>query len=199
MRTDATKVTQECYTTIIEASLYSSVIWNTFWEHSGTTQIHQKLLLTDSSETLRRSIKLKILSICGGHLPSSCPLDKADIAARYWGTIANILPGTVQKADQSDQLFELAQHVFRVYDEYHRSEVELRLLTRAWSSLLLTYSHAEIPGRYEVDHVVLGFTKLMLCALPSLKSFKKPLNAGRLMSSIFYEFLFPRYSRVPIY
>jgi len=184
---------------IIEASLYSSVIWNKFWEHSDTTQIHQKLLLADPSETLRRSIKLKILSICGGHLPSSCPLDKADIAARYWRTIASILPGTVQKADQSDQLFELAQHVFRVYDEHHRSEDELRSLLRAWSSLLLSYSHAEIPGRYEVDHVVLGFTKLMLCLLPSLKSFKKPLNAGGLMSSIFHEFLFPRYSYMPVY
>ena len=42
----------------------------------------------------------------------------------------------------------------------------------------------------EVDFVVLGFTKLLLSCIPSLKSFKKPLNAGPLVDKIFRKFLF---------
>lgn len=198
MRTGATKVTQECYATIIEASLYSPVIWNTLWKHPEITQIHRTLLLTDPHENLRRSIKLKILSICGGHLPSSCPLSTADIVFRYWKTIADILPGTVLQADRSDQLFELAYSVFRVYDEHHRSEENLRSLLQDWGSWLLAYNHTEVPGRYEVDNVVLGFTKLLGCLVPSLKSYKRPLNAGGLISHIFQKFLFIRYVYVHV-
>ena len=191
--TGATKLTQDCYATILEASFYSSIVWETFWESSEVSQIHRTLLLTDRRETLREHIKLKILSVCGGHLPLSCPLSTADIASRYWIAIASILPGAVQEAEQSVQLFELAQHVFRVYDEYRRSEDNLRSLLRSWSSWLLAYNHTEFPGRYEVDNVVLGFTKLLLCLVPSLKSYKRPLNAGALISSIFQKFLFTRY------
>lgn len=174
--------------------MYSSVIWKAFWEHPQALRIHRELLLTDPRETLRSAIKLKILSICGGHLPSSCPLSAADISVRYWETIADILPGAVEQIDQSDQLLELAQHVFRVYDEYHRSEDNLRSLLHTWSSSLISYSHTEIPGRYEVDHIILGFTKLLMCLIPSLKSYKHPLNASGLISTLFQKFLFTRYN-----
>lgn len=174
--------------------MHSSVVWNTIWEHSEALHVHRELLLTDTREKLRSSIKLKILSICGGHLPSACPLSVADISVRYWETIAEILPRAVEQPDRSDQLLELAQHVFRVYDEHHRSEDNLRSLLQTWSSLLVSYSHTEIPGRYEVDHVVLGFTKLLMCLLPSLKSFKHPLNSSELISALLQKFLFTRYT-----
>lgn len=174
--------------------MYSSVFWNTIWEHSEALLVHRELLLADKRETLRSSIKLKILSICGGHLPSACPLSAADISARYWETIADILPHAVEQPDRSGQLLELAQHVFRVYDEHHRSEDNLRSLLQTWSSLLVSYSHTEIPGRYEVDHVVLGLTKLLTCLIPSLKSYKHPLNSSELISALFQKFLFTRYT-----
>ncbi|KAH6625648.1 hypothetical protein C7974DRAFT_396461 [Boeremia exigua] len=184
------KFIHECYSTILEASLYSHVIWETFWGHPQIPQIHRTLLLSDTRATLRDKIKLKILYICGGHLPSSCPLSTADIVSRYWTTIASILPEAVQEVEQSVQLFDLAQSVFRSYDEHHRSEENLRSLLRSWSSWLLAYDHTEIPGRYEADNVVLGFTKLLLCLVHSLKSYKRPLNAGSLISSIFQKFMF---------
>jgi ubiquitin carboxyl-terminal hydrolase 34 len=56
--------------------------------------------------------------------------------------------------------------------------------------LLLHYNHEEFVGRDEVDFVVLGFAKLLLSCIPSIKSFKKPLNAGPLMEQIFRKFLF---------
>lgn len=156
-------------------------------------QIHRTLLLTDERENLREYVKLKILSVCGEHLPSSCPLNTAEIASRYWNVIVSIVPGASQAPEQSTQLFELAQHVFRVYDEHHRSEDNLRSLLRSWSSLLLAHNHSEIPGQYEADNVVMGLTKLLLCLIPSLKSYKHPLNAGALISSVFQRFLFNRY------
>ncbi|KAF3033433.1 hypothetical protein E8E12_003281 [Didymella heteroderae] len=187
---DAAKVAQECYATILEASLCCPTVWKTFWEHPEVAQIHRRLLLTDQRENLRKHIELKILSVCGGDLPSSRSLDTADIASRYWTIIASILPGAPQAYEQSMQLFELAEHVFRVYDEQHRNEDNLRALLQSWSSLLLAYNHSEVPGRYEADSVVMGFTKLLLCLVPSLKSYKRPLNADRLISSLFQTFLF---------
>lgn len=178
--------------------MYSQVIWQTFWTHPQVNHIHRALLLTDTRETLRESIQRKVLSVCGGHLPSSCPLDAADIASRYWAAIASILPETVQEAEKSVQIFELAQHVFRVHDEHHRSEENSRSLLRSWSSCMLAYNHTEVPGRYDADNVVLGFTKLLLCLVPSLKSFKRPLNAGSLITSIFQKYLFTRYVRTEI-
>jgi len=63
-------------------------------------------------------------------------------------------------------------------------------LLMSWSNLLLSYTHEEFVGRDETDFVVLGFTKLLLCCILSLKSFKKPLNAGPLMEQVFHKFLF---------
>ncbi|KAJ4986384.1 ubiquitin carboxyl-terminal hydrolase [Stagonosporopsis vannaccii] len=186
----AAKFTLESYATILEASLYSQVIWETFWEHPQVLKIHQALLLTDTREPLRQSIQQKILSVCGGHLPSSCPLDTADITLRYWKAIESILHEAVQEVEQSVQVFELAQQVFSVYDEHHRSEETLRSLLRKWSTWLLAYSHIEVPGQYDPDNIVLGFVKLLLCLVPSLKSYKRPLNAGALITSIFQKFLF---------
>ncbi|KAJ4343616.1 hypothetical protein N0V95_006624 [Ascochyta clinopodiicola] len=190
--TSAATVTQECYATILEASLYSSAVWQTFWKHSQVAHVHRVLLLLDEREILREHIKLKIFSLCGGHLSSSCALDTADIASHYWIAIANILPEVAHKSEQSVQLFQLAEHVFRAHDEHSRSEETLRSLLHSWSSSLLAHTHSEVPGRYRVDNVVLGLTKLLLCLIPSLKSYKRPLNASALISSIFQKFLFTR-------
>jgi ubiquitin carboxyl-terminal hydrolase 34 len=192
LQTNVTTVTQECYATIIEASTYSYAVWEAFWKHPQVLDIHRVLLLTNERQSLREQIKLKILSVCGRHLPSSCPLSTADIASHFWAVVVSILPEAVHEAKQSVQLFELAEHVFRTHDEYERREDTLRSLLRSWSTLLLAHNHTEIPGRYEVDNVVMGFTKLLLGCIPSLKSFKHPLNAGALISSIFQKFIFTR-------
>ena len=189
----ATKIAEESYAAILEASLCCPVVWSTFWDHPEQAQIHRTLLLTDQREGVREYVKLKVLSVCGGHLPSSCSLDTAEVVSRYWTIVATILPDASQAAEQSTQLFELAQFVFRVYDEHHRNEDNLRLLLGSWSSFLLAHNHSELPGQYERDDVVMGFTKLLLCLIPSLKSYKHPLKAGALVSSIFQRFLFIRY------
>lgn len=190
--TEFTTLAQECYATTLEASLYSSAIWEAFWAHPENAYIHRTLLLTDRRNDLRESIKLKILSVCGGHLPSSCLLTTSDIASRYWHVIGPILPETTQNPATSIQLFDLAEHVFRSQDEYDRNEDTLRSFLRTWSSLLLAYNHSELPGRYEVDNVVLGFTRLLSSLVHSLKSYKRPLNAGALISSIYQKFLFTK-------
>jgi ubiquitin carboxyl-terminal hydrolase 34 len=80
--------------------------------------------------------------------------------------------------------------VFRTYDEYERNEEALRSFLTQWSNLLLNHDHREFIGREEVDYVVLGLTKLLLGCILSLKSFKKPVNAGALMADIFKKYIF---------
>jgi ubiquitin carboxyl-terminal hydrolase 34 len=185
-------VVQTCYATVVEASLHSRAVWEAFTNHPDVVRVHEMLLLTGARAPVRENIKLKIISICGGHLPSACPLSKPEIVAQYWNIVSRILPKVIQHAEQSDQLFGIAEHVFRTDDEHHRNEESLRAYLACWSTLLLGYRHRETPGGSEVDRVVFGFTRLLRCCIASLRSFKKPLNACSLMISISEKFVFIR-------
>lgn len=148
------------------------------------------LLLGDARQSVREHIARKIASVSGGDLPSTCPITKGEIASRFWTVINVILPDAVRYPEQSQQLFEIAEHVFRANDEYERNEALLRSSLLRWSDLLLSHDHQSFAGRDEIDFVVLGFTKLLLGCVMSIKSFKKPLNGGALMEKIFNKYIF---------
>lgn len=189
-------VTCNCYATILEASLHSRKVWEAFVSRQDILSLHQRLLLVDRRLALRHSVVQSIASVCGGDLPSTSPLSGIELAAFYWKVISSILPETVRYCNQSAQLFTIAEQVFRRNDESDRDENSLRGFLTSWSRLLLNYRHEEFVGRDDVDIVVFGFTKLLLCCIQSLKSFKKPLNVGRLMEEVFRKFLFPLYTEI---
>jgi ubiquitin carboxyl-terminal hydrolase 34 len=178
------------YGTVLEACLHSRGVWEAFANSSDVLALHQALLLTDPRKQVREHIAQSIASVCGGDLPSTSPLSSSEAAARFWAIISKVLPETIRHPGQSEQLFDIAEQVFRTHDMHDRDEQSLRSSLSCWSDLLLNYKHEEFVGRDEVDHVVLGFTKLLLSCILSLKSFKKPLNAGHLMEHIFRKFLF---------
>lgn len=178
------------YGVLIEASLHSDAMWKAFVDNPASMRVHRALLLTDSRIVLRETIAKKIASVCGGDLPSTCPLTKGEIAAHFWSVIETILGNAAGWTTCSKQLFEIAEQVFRTNDEYNRSEESLRSLLTDWSGLLLEHKHKEFVGRYHVDHYVLGLTKLLLLCIISLKSLKKPVNAGFLIERVFRKYLF---------
>jgi ubiquitin carboxyl-terminal hydrolase 34 len=188
---DAT-VIQDCYGTILEASLHSRVVWEAFVEHPQVLRLHQVLLLSDPRQSVREHVSRKIASVCGGDLPTTCPLTKGEIASRFWAVVSTILPDSVRLPAQSQQLFDIAEHVFRANDEYTRNESSLRLCLKTWSDILLNHEHQEFVGRDDVDRVVFGLTKLILCCILSLKSLKKPLSAGDTMEKIFKKYIFTK-------
>jgi ubiquitin carboxyl-terminal hydrolase 34 len=153
-------------------------------------KLHQILLLRDPRKTLRENIVRSIASICGGGLPITSPLTEAETAAQFWQIVSAALPEAVRYHFQSEQLLGLAEQLFRSYDEHFREEQSLRDYLVSWGQLLLQYRHDEFVGRGEVDVIVLGFTKLLLSCVTSLKSFKKSVNAVPLMHEIFHKFLF---------
>jgi ubiquitin carboxyl-terminal hydrolase 34 len=185
-------VVQDCYGTILEASLHSRIIWEAFVKHPQVLRLHKALLLKDPRQSLQEHVSRKIASVCGGDLPSTCPLTRGEIATQYWAIISAILPDSVHLPTQSHQLFYVAEIVFRAKDEYERDETSLRLNLTKWSDLLLNHKHQEFVGRDEIDHVVFGLTKLILCCILSLKSFKRPLNAGDVMEKIFKKYIFTK-------
>jgi ubiquitin carboxyl-terminal hydrolase 34 len=192
---DFTTIARDSYAAILEASLHSRAVWEAFTSHTAVDRVHQLLLLAQSSQAIREHVARKITSICGGYLPSTCPVTKPEIAARLWIIISAVLPDTIQYPGQSEQLFTIAEHVFRINDEYDRNEDHLRSLMAQWGSLLLVHEHKGFPGREQTDHVVLGLTKLLLCCILSIKSFKKPVNAGSLMAKVFKRYIFVSSSR----
>ncbi|KAF2875102.1 hypothetical protein BDV95DRAFT_665713 [Massariosphaeria phaeospora] len=206
---DATQVACQSYATILEASLHSREVWDAFIGHPDIPALHQVLLLTDPRKFLREQVAGSIASVCGGGLPVTSALTPAEPAAQFWAVISATLPATVRYPAQSEQLFEIAEQVFRNQDENGRDEDALRSNLTNWSDLLLHYKHEEFVGHEETDFVVMGFTKLLLCCISSLKSFKKPLNAGPLIERIFRKFLFtprvfeineelPQYTELPV-
>ncbi|PSN73883.1 ubiquitin C-terminal hydrolase-like protein [Corynespora cassiicola Philippines] len=187
---DSSAIVTNCYATILEASLHSHAVWEAFMNSPQVVPLHEVLLLLDPRKNIRENTAQSIASVCGGDLPSTSPLNRAETASRFWSILSTILPGAAKYPEASKQLFEISEHVFRVHDEYSRDEVSLRQYLANWSDLLLQYKHQEVVGRDDVDFVVMGFTKLLLCCIPSLKSFKKPLNSGSLMEQVFTKFLF---------
>lgn len=188
---DAT-VIQDCYGAIIEASLHSRAVWEAFVEHPETSRLHGILLLEDTRQFVREHVAKKIASVCGGDLPSTCPLAKGEVAVQFWTTISDIVPHSVRHSTQSQQLYGIADHVFRAQDEYKRDENLLRAWLAQWSDLLLVYEHKEVVGRQDTDYVVFGLTKLLLCCILSLKSFKQPVNAANVMEQIFKKYIFTK-------
>ncbi|KAF2652193.1 hypothetical protein K491DRAFT_66106 [Lophiostoma macrostomum CBS 122681] len=187
---DASSAVWSAYGTILEASLHSRGVWEAFVNRSDVLALHKALLLMEPRKQLREHIVQSIASVCGGDLPSTSPLSSSETAARFWAIISRVLPEAVRYPAQSEQLFDIAEQVFRTHDANDRDEQSLRSSLSCWSDLLLNYKHEEFVGRDEVDHVVLGFTKLLLSCILSLKSFKKPLNAAHLMEFIFRKYLF---------
>jgi ubiquitin carboxyl-terminal hydrolase 34 len=190
-------VAYQSYCTVVEASLHSHGIWNAFINHDKIGPLHGALLLYDERTPLREGIAKAISSVCGGGLSPTFAITEADTANSFWHFISSILPQAVCFPGQSEQLFDLADQVFRKYDEHNRDEASLRSYLATWSALLLSYDHEENVGRDEIDAVVIGFTKLLLSCVSSLKSFKKSLNASSLIDKIWNKFLFaPRVSDI---
>ncbi|KAH5401564.1 hypothetical protein HBI32_172400 [Parastagonospora nodorum] len=187
---DSAPIAQDAYATILEASLHSRAIWETFMSHSDVHRVHQTMLLSQPHEATREYVSRKIASLCGGDLPSTCPITRAETGSKFWTIISAIIPIAARHARQSKQLFKIAEHVFRANDEYDRNEDHLRSLMTQWSTLLLSHNHDGFPGREETDYVVHGLTKLILCCILSIKSFKKPVNAGSLLKQVFKKYLF---------
>ncbi|KAJ4298108.1 hypothetical protein N0V90_006007 [Kalmusia sp. IMI 367209] len=187
---DSGHVAWQSYCVIVEASLHSREIWDAFTSHYDVGALHEALLLSDIRKSLREAVAKAISSVCGGSLPPSSAITEADTATSFWHIISSVLPHSIQYPSQSEQLFELADQVFRKHDEHNRDEASLRSYLATWSDLLLNYHHEEKVGRDEIDFVVIGFTKLLLNCVSSLKSFKKPLNAGSLVEKIWNKFLF---------
>jgi ubiquitin carboxyl-terminal hydrolase 34 len=183
-------IAQDAYAAILEASLHSRAIWDSFTRHPDLLRTHQDLLLAHPNQSIRDHVARKIASICGGDLPSTCPVTKGETASHFWSVISAVVPLAGQYAGQSQQLFEIAEHVFRANDEYDRNEDYLRSLLARLSALLLNHEHQEYPGREQTEYVVLGLTKLLLYCILSIKSFKKPVNAGSLMRQVFKKYIF---------
>lgn len=197
MNFDPSVIVYHCYASIVEASLHSRRIWEAFTGDDNIVNLHKALLLENPRQHLREYVVRVISSVCGGALPPSSAITESDTVTSFWTIISLVLPAATRFPAHCEQLLEIADQVFRKYDENNRNEETLRSYLSNWSDMLLAYNHVEHVGRDEVDFAVLGFTKLLLSCISSLRSFKKPLNSGSLVEKVWHKFLFvPRVLRL---
>ncbi|KAF2763557.1 hypothetical protein EJ05DRAFT_432901 [Pseudovirgaria hyperparasitica] len=181
-----------CLSTILEACLHSIKVWNTFTDAANISALLRQLLLEDTRIAVRMECGRAIESVCTESSVAQS-ISTSEIIKVIWQTLSGIVSDSEVYPKQSGQLFMIADIVFRKYDEQTRDEAELKSLFEKWSLRLLNYEHKEIVGRFEVDHIVAGYTKLLSACALSLKSYKKPLEAHDLIDQLFSKFLFIRH------
>lgn len=64
----------------------------------------------------------------------------------FWNALSSLLPQTVEKPHNSQQLFELGLLVLRAMGPDLRDDLDLASCIHQWSNLLLTHKHEEVGG-----------------------------------------------------
>ncbi|KAF2836853.1 hypothetical protein M501DRAFT_996535 [Patellaria atrata CBS 101060] len=186
---DRAKLATACYAILIEASLHSNKIWETFKNTPGLTTLHNRLLLADPRVELRESIARCIGANLGALSTSTSPSVK-EFSSFYWHLLLDLVPSVMEFPTQSNQFFIISAQLFDPVDDVGHEESTLKSYLFLWSQLLLQYEHYEVVGKEEADEVVMGLTKLIYRCIQYLKSFKKPLHQESLAKNLFIKFLF---------
>lgn len=95
---------------------------------------------------------------------------------RIWKIIYQALPEAQRQALVADDFFGLAQDVFRANERLNAEESRVRDIVANLINRLLTHGHVEKMDLPIVDFGVLGMSRLLMCCVVSLRSFKKPLD-----------------------
>ncbi|KAI9843704.1 MAG: hypothetical protein M1837_006172 [Sclerophora amabilis] len=206
---DATALACNAFSTILEASLHSSKLWEIFISKEDVSGLIQQLVLDDVRSNLRARIADVITSFCKGlpryvsgspessttiahiSLPSPAKVTTDDFASFFWSILSSILPKTTTKPANSTQLFEASLAVFRSIGESLKEKLDLDEYIRNWGGILRDHQHEEIVGHETVDHLVYGFTKLLHWCLQLAKSLKRKVETGDLSEHLFSHYLFP--------
>ncbi|KAK8194660.1 uncharacterized protein BKA78DRAFT_377808 [Phyllosticta capitalensis] len=183
-------LTCQCFRAVLESAQHNRDVWTAFIGRSDLLKMHSVLLLSFPQEGARQDIAQTIENNCI-HIAEKSRFSTEEVTSFYWNVLSQLLPHAAAHGNNAKEFFEITTKTFRRYDELQRDEAVLKGYISTWSGLMLSHSHEPFVGRNDVDHVVLGFVRLLCTAVQSLKSFKKPLGLDDLASKVFSKFLFP--------
>jgi ubiquitin carboxyl-terminal hydrolase 34 len=107
---------------------------------------------------------------------------RVDMLATIWDAFVKIMPQTLQHAEQSQEFFDIAHLVFQSVAEQSPKDLIYGEYLKQWSSVMLGHKTQEVSespfmlsalltnsgkfvGREPVDHLILGFCRLLRSCL----------------------------------
>ncbi|KAL6232934.1 hypothetical protein BDW75DRAFT_216372 [Aspergillus navahoensis] len=193
----------------LEGSLRDAGFWNATKQQIKFNQLFLSLLIQESRQPIRKGISDIIFLICSPSkqfkkpkLPASQAQEarevalsenptRIDILATIWDAFICTFSRVLEFPTQSQEFFEAAYIVFTSVAEKSPRDSIFSEYLKQWSSIMLSHRTNEFVGREPVDHIILGFSRLLKSCLDISASANIMLDTFDLTVQLFDTYLFP--------
>ncbi|KAL4986994.1 hypothetical protein BDW68DRAFT_162080 [Aspergillus falconensis] len=193
----------------LEGSLRDACFWNTTKQQVKFDQLLFSLLIQEFRQPIRKGISDIIFLICSSSkqfkkpkLPASQAQEaremalsenptRIDILATIWDAFVRTFSRVLEFPTQSQEFFEAAYVVFTSVAEKSPRDSIFSEYLKQWSSIMLSHRTNEFVGREPVDHIILGFSRLLKSCLDISASANITLDTSNLTEQLFDTYLFP--------
>ncbi|KAL5335950.1 hypothetical protein BJX70DRAFT_401139 [Aspergillus crustosus] len=200
-----------CYTfaVLFEGSIRDTGLWNTAKEQVNFQQLIFSLLIEESRQPIRKGIADNISLICSPSkqpkkpkLPASEAQATREAAllenptrismlATVWDSFVLTFPRVIDFPVHSQEFFEIAHLMFSSVAEKSPRDLIYSDYLKHWSGIMLNHRTSEFVGREPVDHLVLGFSRLLKSCLEIANSADISIDTFDLTERLFDNYLFP--------
>ncbi|EED21875.1 ubiquitin C-terminal hydrolase, putative [Talaromyces stipitatus ATCC 10500] len=192
---------------LIDASVLRQDFWDMTKQHAQFEKLIFSLLLEEKRQSIRRQVAEKIKSTCNiSTAPNKAANEESenvdgstqsddlrvlDIVSTIWDSFVKNMQKTVPFSKQSQEYFSAAIWTFRSVAERSSQDVDFSEYVSQWSESMLGHETEEFVGREPVDHVILGFARLLRLCLEVAGKRDTTINATVLIESLVNNYLFP--------
>ncbi|KAL4978597.1 hypothetical protein BDW66DRAFT_16203 [Aspergillus desertorum] len=196
----------------LDGSLRDAGFWNATKQQVKFDQLLFSLLIQEFRQPIRKGISDIIFLICSPSkqfkkpkLPASQAQEarevalsenptRIDIVATIWDAFVRTFSRVLEFPTQSQEFFEAAFIVFTSVAEKSPRDSIFSEYLKHWSSIMLSHRTNEFVGREPVDHIILGFSRLLKSCLDISASANITLDTFNLTEQLFDTYLFPDFS-----
>ncbi|KAL5003429.1 hypothetical protein BDV10DRAFT_154983 [Aspergillus recurvatus] len=197
------------FAVFLEGSLRDAGFWNAAKQQVKFDQLLFSLLIQEFRQPIRKGISDIIFLICSPSkqfkkpkLPASQAQEarevalsenptRIDILATIWDAFVRTFSRVLEFPSQSQEFFEAAYVVFTSVAEKSPHDSIFSEYLKQWSSIMLSHRANEFVGREPVDHIILGFSRLLKSCLDISASANITLDTFDLTEQLFDTYLFP--------
>ncbi|KAF7594517.1 hypothetical protein BBP40_008964 [Aspergillus hancockii] len=201
------KLICNAFAILTEGSVRDSEFWAVIKQQAKFDQLLFSLLLDEDRQPIRKGISENIAVACspakllkkpgkseisGQAEAKACESPaRIDILATIWEAFVQNFPQTLDCVHQSQEFFEIAHLVFHSVAEKSPRDLMLSEYLKQWSAIMLNHQTEEFVGREPVDHLILGFCRLIRSCLELAGSTNTIVDTFNLTENLFDKYLFP--------
>ncbi|PWY93275.1 ubiquitin C-terminal hydrolase [Aspergillus sclerotioniger CBS 115572] len=208
--TGIAKLICNSFAVLTEGSVRDLSFWEAIKQQAQFDELLRSLLLEEHRQPIRKGIAENVAVTCSpskllrkpsksvgsdtqetrGASASDNPI-RIEILATIWDAFVKTFPVTLDHARQCQEFFEIANLVFRSVAERSPHDLAFSEYLKQWSATMLRHRTEEFVGREPVDHLILGFSRLLRLCLDLASSNDTTVDTSDLAESLFDQYLFP--------